>query len=61
MAIMPLFYSFLLSGPVSFNQPLDTPTGLTAIAVSESSINVSWNDIAQDAEGFYSRKISYRE
>jgi fibronectin type 3 domain-containing protein len=52
LAIMPLFLLFCYQVPVSVNQPLDAPTGVTAIAVSESSINVSWNDIAQDVEGF---------
>jgi hypothetical protein len=52
LAIMPLFFLFCYQVPVSVNQPLDAPTGVTAIAVSESSINVSWNDIAQDVEGF---------
>jgi len=52
LAIIPLFLLFCYQIPVSVNQPLDTPTGVTAIAVSESSINVSWNDIAQDVEGF---------
>jgi len=38
--------------PVALQNKLDTPAGISVIAVSDTRIDISWNNFDQDVEGF---------
>jgi len=46
------FFLLFCSIPVSLQNTIDTPVGVSAVAISESAIEISWNDASKDVEGF---------